>query len=372
MSGRGGRDAGGGGDGAEVPARRPRAAPDAGPKGPGGGRRPPAPSRRETVRGVARELEAGGEEAGIDDPRLEAERLVAHALDLDRAELARTGGRPMDPARARRLARAVRRRLAGEPLQHIEGTVHFRELVLSADARALIPRPETEQLVDRIAAWAGERRDTGAAGGSRVVTAGRRRGRRVRAGPLLDAALDIGTGSGAIALSLVAEGIVRRAVGIDAAPAALEQAAENRSASGLGPGEVELRPVPGGMWEAVGEEERFDLVVSNPPYVRDAELERLPAQIREHEPRRALAGGADGLDVVREIVSEAAAHLRPGGALFLEIGEGQGEAVRRLLEHAGGWHDVEIGRDLAGRERFIRARPGPGGEERSEVEVQEG
>ena len=325
---------------------------------------------------MARELETADAEAAVDDPRLEAERLVAHVLELERAELARTGDEPMDPARARRLARAVRRRLAGEPLQHIEGTVHFRELVLSADPRALVPRPETEQLVDRIVAWA-EERSGGATGasraaraGSRVVTAGRRRGRSARAEPLLDAALDIGTGSGAIALALVAEGIARRAVGLDRSAAALEQAAENRSASGLGPGEVELRRVEGGMWEAVGEEERFDLVVSNPPYVRDADVGRLPAQIREHEPREALAGGEDGLGVVREIVAGATAHLRRDGALFLEIGEGQGEAVRGLLERAGGWREVEVGLDLAGRERFVRARPGP--EAGSEVEVQEG
>jgi len=337
---------------------------DVGPKGPGGGRRPPAPTRRETVKGLARELSGAGRDAAVDDPGLEAERLVAHVLGIGRTELARTGSEPIEPGQAMRLARAVRRRLAGEPLQHIEGTVHFRELVLAADPRALVPRPETEQLVDRIAAWAGARADrTGPgpaagdgerSGGSRVVRAGGR-GRR-RGPPPLESALDIGTGSGAIALSLVAEGIARRAVGIDVSEAALEQARENREAAGLGPEQVELRAVEGAPWDALGEDERFDLVVSNPPYVRDEEVEGLPAQVREHEPREALAGGEDGLRVIREIVAGAAARLRPDGALFLEIGQGQGDAVLELLERAGTWREVEVTADLSGRERFVQAR----------------
>jgi len=314
----------------------------------------------------------------VDDARLEAERLVAHVLGIDRAELARTGSEPIGPDQASRLARAVRRRLSGEPLQHIEGTVHFRELVLAADPRALVPRPETEQLVDRIAAWAGTRADPagprpiGAEGersrGSRVIRAGAR-GRR-RGPPPLESALDIGTGSGAIALSLVAEGVARRAVGVDVSEAALEQARENREAAGLGPEEVDLRPVMGGLWDALGENERFDLVVSNPPYVRDEAIEGLPAQIREHEPREALAGGEDGLRIVREIVAGAAARLRPGGALFLEIGDGQGDAVLELLERAGTWADARVARDLGGEERFVQAHPVAG--TGPEVDVEEG
>lgn len=340
------------GEGGSEEARPGR--PDAGDKGPGGMRRAPAPDRRTAVEGVSQELSRADEDAGVQDPRLEAERLLCHVLDIERAELARSWDETLSAGEAGRLARVTRRRLAGEPLQHIEGTVEFRDLVLLADERALVPRPETEQLVGRIERWA---RDRTGSGNVRAVP---RRGDREE--PLLDRALDIGTGSGAIALSLVDERIVRRAVGLDISTDALLQAAANRGAAGLSEEEVEFRVASRPLWNSVGSEERFDLVVSNPPYVRDGEMEGLPAQITEHEPREALAGGPDGLDVVREIVSRAAAYLEPDGALFLEIGAGQGERVRELLEGAGGWGEVEVMRDLAGRDRFVRAEPARAGD----------
>jgi release factor glutamine methyltransferase len=331
-------------------------APGSGAEGRVGMKRLPAPTRREAVDGVARELAGAGEEAAVDQPRVEAQRLLCHVLGADRAELARTGDVELSPEEAGRLARVTRRRLAGEPLQHIEGTTEFRELVLLADERALIPRPETEELVDRIEAWARARE--GAEGGVRRVS---RRGGRDEA--LLGEALDVGTGSGAIALSLVAEGIAGRAVGLDVSTDALLQAAANRSGAGLSEDEVEFRVAARPVWNSVSRDERFDVVVSNPPYLTDEEMAELPAQIAEHEPADALAGGRDGLDVVREIVDRAGAYLRPGGALFLEIGAGQGEAVRELLGASGGWSEVEVERDLAGRERFVRAeRPEGGGE----------
>ncbi len=330
----------------------PTPAPDAGPRrdlsGPAG---PPAPSRREALEGVARELEAADEDAAVDRPRLEAERLLCHVLGVDRAELARTGDRELTPRQAGRLARVTRRRLAGEPLQHIEGTVAFRELVLLADERAFIPRPETEQLVGEVKRWA---RDRASAGGVRTV--GRREDREGEGEPPLRDALDVGTGSGAIALSLVAEGIAGRAVGLDVSPDALMQAAANRGGADLSEEQVEFRIASRPLWSSVSREERFDVIVSNPPYITDEELEDLPAQIAEHEPREALAGGPDGLDVIREIAEGAHAYLRPGGALFLEIGAGQGEAVERLLRETGPWGSVEIGKDLSGRPRFVRAR----------------
>lgn len=330
---------GGGGSGSE----------EAG-KGPVGMKRMPAPTRGEAVHGVARELAAADDDVGVDDPRLEAERLVCHVTGTERAELARTEDEPLTPEEAGRLAGAVRRRLRGEPLQHIEGTVEFRELVLLADRRALIPRPETEQLVGRVKRWAEARR------GGEVRSVSRTGGREE---PLLRDALDVGTGSGAIALSLVVEGIARRAVGLDVSSRALLQAAANRAGAELTDEEVEFRVAARPVWNAVGREERFDVVVSNPPYLTDEELEELPAQIAEYEPREALAGGEDGLDVIREIAEKAGAYLRPGGALFLEIGAHQGEAVRGLLEEHG-WGEVEVERDWSGRDRFVRAEPTEG------------
>ncbi|MDP2479774.1 MAG: peptide chain release factor N(5)-glutamine methyltransferase [Candidatus Palauibacterales bacterium] len=347
-------DDGSTGSGARGRGDRP-GSPDADPWGADRPRRPPAPSRRDALRGLERELAAAGRAAGVEDVRLEAERLVAHVLGVSRAELARTGTETLGTGEARRLARAAQRRLAGEPLQHIEGTVQFRELVLASDPRALIPRPETEQLVDRIVAWARGRTSRGRPDDPDGVTSVRRR--LAPGAPLLDSALDIGTGSGAIALSLVHEGVVRRAVGVDVDAAALDQAASNRASVGLDEARVELRLTGPRGWNAIGDGERFDLVVSNPPYVREEEIERLPVHVRAHEPRRALAGGPDGLDVVREIAAGAAAHLVSGGALFLEIGADQGAAVRALLGASGEWEEVVVERDLAGRERFVRARP---------------
>lgn len=319
-----------------------------------GPRRPPGPTRREAVAGVRKELE----DAGLESPRTEAERLVAHALGLERARLLQRLEEPLSPGEAGRLASAVRRRLAGEPLQHIEGTVEFRELVLRADRRALIPRPETEQLVEEVLRWARERGER--PGGGRGEPAGGAiarlaRGRSPAARGWLRDALDVGTGSGAIALSLVAEGIVERAVGIDVSAEALAQAAENRTLAGLGEERVEFRLAVPPAWSALRAGERFDVIVSNPPYIPDEELEDLPPEIGGHEPREALAGGTEGLEVIREIVGGAARHLRPGGALFLEIGADQGPAVRGLLEASAEWAGVEVERDLAGRERFVRA-----------------
>lgn len=302
------------------------------PSGPRPPRRPPGPTRREVVVGVASELEA----LGIEAPRVEAERLVAGILGVPRAELSTAAGERISPATAAAIARAVSRRLEGEPLQHIEGSVAFRRLTLVSDRRALVPRPETEQLVDRIAEWVGDRRPVARA-------------------------LDIGTGSGAIGLALLDEGLVDRVLGLDVSAMALEQAVENRDAAGLA-SRFEPRRCPPAIWPALEPGERFDLVVSNPPYVRSDEIDGLAPEVRDHEPREALDGGPDGLDVVRTIAAGAARHLRPRGALFLEIAPDAGDRVGRILSGAPGLGEVAIERDLSGRDRFARAvrRRAPG------------
>lgn len=330
-----------------------------------GARRPGGPSRREVLEGVARELET----AGIEAPRAEAERLLALAAGVSRADLQLSLGSPLSADDARTLADALRRRLVGEPLQHIEGTVEFRHIVLAADSRAFIPRPETEELVDRILAWArdrqrrrrGSRADPAGSGegspkagadGVRVVT---RPGDRA----YVEAALDIGTGSGAIALSLAHEDVAADVVALDRSRSALEQAFENRRRIGPLGERVEFRHVEGALWDAVGEDERFDLIVSNPPYVSTEEMDRLPREVR-HDPADALAAGEEGLDVIVEILAGARARLKPGGALFLEIGEGQGKRVAKLLEESGEWVRTSIQKDLAGRVRFAFAERGQG------------
>jgi len=299
-------------------------------------KRPDSPSLREALRGVRSELDA----AGVESPDVEAERLVAHVTGFARTRLALEGGTPLPAGSAAELARLVARRTAGEPLQHLEGTVEFRGLVLKSDARALIPRPETEQLIDLI---------------ERALRPAARAGVRTVARPV-GAALDIGTGSGAIALSLVAEGLVRRVVALDVSEGALSQARENRSLCGVAEDRLELRPTGADPFEALEAAESFDLIVSNPPYVLDADVETLPREVRDHEPRAALAGGADGLDLVRMIAARGPDHLVRGGRLFLELGADQGAAASALFEAGRGWEDVARHLDLSGRDRFLTAR----------------
>lgn len=287
---------------------------------------PAGPSRREARAGAAEELK----QAGIESPELEAERLLAHALGMERGPLLLDLDRRLSPTEAGAFARAVSRRLAREPLQHIEGEVHFRHLRLKCDSRALIPRPETEELVDRVVGWL--------------------------AGRTLEVALDIGTGTGAIAASLVAEGIAARAVATDVSREALELAAENLDRLGLGE-RVELRATSGPVWEPIGREERFGCIVSNPPYVSAEEGQELPPEVAGFDPREALVAGPEGLDVIREIAEGAAPHIEPAGALFLEIGATQGPSVRRLFDASPQWRRTLIQRDLAGRDRFVRAEP---------------
>ena len=291
----------------------------------GAGRRPAGPTRREIVQGVRRELEL----AGLEAPRVEAERLVAAALALSVSELGVSGGERVDPAGAASVARAVSRRLEGQPLQHIEGTVDFRRVRLVSDGRALIPRPETEQLLDLVAAW-----------------------HRDRSGPV--EALDIGVGSGAIAIALLDEGIAGRVVGLDVSEKALDLARE--SARRADAENLELRACSPDIWSALAPDERFDLIISNPPYVTTSEWTGLDPVVRDHEPRVALDGGEDGLDVIRTVVAGAPMRLREGGALFLEIGMSQGSAVLRLLKAEAAFSDGRIGTDLTGRPRFASAR----------------
>ena len=299
----------------------------------------PAPTRREILDGLSEELAS----AGIEPGRRDAERLVAHALGISRSELILEPGTRIEPEDAGRIADLARRRLAGVPLQHLEGTVAFRDLVLLCDDRALVPRPETEQLVQEVVDWASKP----------GISEGVRRVVRPTRSPV-GIALDIGTGSGAIALSLLQEGVVDRAVAVDISGRALEQARENARRLGLDD-RIEFRRVSESPWEGVEASEAFDLIVSNPPYIAEREIDSLAPEVRDHDPREALSGGEDGLDVVRQVVLGARAHLRSGGGLFLETGAGQAAVVRGLLEDAGGWVAVRVREDLAGRERFVIA-----------------
>lgn len=258
------------------------------------------------------------ERHGVDAPRASAEALLAATLGTDRAGLF-TRATPLAPAEARAFGRALCARCAGTPLQHLTGEQAFRRLRLTVRPGVFVPRPETESLVE-IAL--GEL----AASESPVV-------------------VDVGTGTGAIALAIADERRDARVIAIDRSPDAVALARENAARLGL---EVEVRE--GDLLAPVAElAGAVDLVASNPPYVREEELAALPAEVRA-DPLEALVGGPE---VIAAIADGARALLRPGGALVLEIGETQGAEVRGIL--AARFSDVRIERDLVGRDRVAVA-----------------
>jgi len=254
----------------------------------------------------------------------EAEILVSFVTGIPRSRLFLEAGRDVGD-RAGALAALVARRAAGEPLQYILGSweFHGREFVLSRDT--LIPRPETEGLVEGIVA---DRRRAGLEGGL---------------------FLDVGTGSGAIAVTLAAELPGATVVAVDISAGALAVARGNAFRNGVAERVLFFR---GDAYSALKRGRRFDVVVSNPPYVSEREWNSLSADVRDFEPQEALLGGPDGLSVIRRLVAEAGDYLKPGGELRCEIGETQGDAVRRLP--SGSLRFAGVDKDLAGRDRVAR------------------
>jgi len=264
--------------------------------------------------------------AGFEEPRSEAEALVSAAAGgLPRHLLYATESDLTDDQHAR-LETFIQRRLAGEPLQYITGEAAFRLLTLRVDRRALIPRPETEGLVEVAL---------------RLVPTH---------GPAT--VLDAGTGSGAIAISLAMECPAWTILAADASPAALELARENAErydVSGVEWIEADLSNFS--VWRFLPP---LDLLISNPPYVSEDEWGDLPVEISEHEPRSALLAGPEGLDLILPILDGASMRVKPGGIVVMEIGEKQGERVAEAAREAG-FTDIRIAPDLAGRPRYLIA-----------------
>ena len=268
-----------------------------------------------------------GIEAG--NPRLEAEYLAAAALGIERIELLRRrADEPFPPAAVELFERLLARRLARAPLQYVLGTAPFCDLLLEVGPGTLIPRSETEVLVERVV---------------EVV-----RGTEASA-PLL---VDVGTGSGAILLACLHALPAWKGVGLDRSPEALRWTQRNRDALGFTSRAALFR---GDLCAAL-RPGSADLVVSNPPYIRRAELPDLAPEIRDHEPRSALDGGEDGLEVVRRLVPEAEAALCRGGWLALELAPDQPAAVAEALQSGGHFDPVRIFSDLAARPRGVLAR----------------
>lgn len=270
---------------------------------------------------------------GIDSARLDAEILLAHVLGIERVGLYMDLDRPMAANELEQYRAAVLRRRRREPVAYIVGRRAFYGRLFTVGPDVLVPRPDTETLID-------------------VAL------QRLPAEPSSERSLrvlDIGTGSGAIALTLAAERPSMNAVATDLSAAALKVAALNREQLGL-VDRVEL--IEGDLFEPLAGQPPFDLIASNPPYIAEEELAVLMPEVVVHEPRLALVADDTGTAVHRRIIEDAPAFLVEGGWLLLEIGASQAAVVMSLLEAMGGWNEIATERDLGGFDRVVRARRG--------------
>lgn len=260
--------------------------------------------------------------AGIESPRREARLLLAHVLGLEASDLALEGERAVDDEAATAFRTALARRATHEPFAYITGRRAFWSFDLEVTPATLIPRPDTETLVETALKLAGH-----------------------PAAPL--EILDLGTGSGAILIALLAELPNANGFGVDVSEPALAIARRNALRSGVA---ARARFARSSWWSHVSG--KFDLIVSNPPYIPSADIAGLDLDVRGYEPHLALDGGPDGLAAYRAIASVAASRLSPGGALIVEVGQGQAADVAALFQ-ASGFAATEISSDLAGIPRVV-------------------
>ena len=279
-----------------------------------------AETLREAERRGAETLAAAGREEAAQTARL----LLCHVLGFNFTDYVLAREDLLSPRDTARYEELLTRRASGVPLQYLTREQNFCGLSLYVDERVLIPRQDTECLVEEVL------RD-GARG----------------------ALLDLCTGSGCIPLALLKHGNFSCALGADISAEALAVAEINRARTGL---PLLLRQSD--LFSEIPE--RFDVITANPPYIESAEIESLSVEVRDHEPRLALDGAADGLAFYRRLAAESGAHLKPGGRLYLEIGMSQGAAVASLLE-AAAFSDIQIIRDLAGRDRIVKGSMHAGG-----------
>jgi len=258
-------------------------------------------------------------------PRLEAELLLAHGLGVDRLQLYLDFDKPLRADELRTYREAVRRRLAHEPVAYITGSREFWSRRFAVSPAVLVPRPETELLVEQAVGWLR----------GRLATTPR---------PVV---LDVGTGSGAIAVAVALELPEARVVAVDLSFAAVATARVNAATHG-----APVQCLCGDLLAPLVARPVFDLVLANLPYVLSGELAALSPEVRDWEPRHALDGGVDGLQVIRALVDQLGARLRAGGQVLLEVGAGQAAAVAELLR-ASGLERVTVWRDLAGIERVV-------------------
>lgn len=279
-----------------------------------------------TIESARRTLAAQLKSAGDDEAELDARMLLGAATGLDLTGMIAQANRPLTPAEAALLARYAQRRIAGEPVARIIGEKEFWGLPLQLSPATLVPRPDTETVVELALEL-------------------------LRAGGDLDRPLriaDLGTGSGAILLALLSELPAAQGFGTDISEDALRTAAANAARTGLS-----ARATFVECDYAGGLAGRFDLIVSNPPYIRSADVAGLAREVRNHDPLAALDGGADGLDAYRALIPQAAGLLAPGAALVVEAGAGQSGQIRALMAAAGLTLGTAPRADLGGIPRAV-------------------
>ncbi|MDD5586047.1 MAG: peptide chain release factor N(5)-glutamine methyltransferase [Alphaproteobacteria bacterium] len=278
------------------------------------------PMVQDAIRRVTEELDV----AGVDNPALDARILVAHALGCARLELLTQAERPLTPAEIEKIQSLAARRARREPVARILGLREFWGLPFGLNEATLEPRPDSETLVEAALSGIGDR------------------GLGIRI-------LDLGTGTGCLLLALLHELPEASGLGVDIAPRAAEQARQNAERLGL-QNRVEFRI---GDW-LEGINEKFDLIISNPPYVATPDIPNLMPEVRGHDPLAALDGGADGLDVYRLLIPKLPLFLNPNGLAVFEVGQGQAGTVSNLFRNAG-FADIATHKDLGGITRCIRA-----------------
>lgn len=269
---------------------------------------------------------------GVESPRLQTELLIAHVLALPRMQLYLQFERPLSDPETARLRELLKRRGQREPLQHIVGSVSFCGIELAVNRSVLVPRPETEILAERGWCYLQEL----AADPGREITA-----------------VDIGTGSGCLAIALAAHSDRAKIAATDISLAALEVARANAARVPQAANRIQF--LHGSGFEPLPSDARFDLIISNPPYISRSEIETLDPEVRNFDPRAALDGGEDGLDFYGLLAEQGARWLKTTGRMLLEFGDGQETEIRKLLE-AQNWVVEGVFEDYTRRPRIIMAK----------------
>ena len=290
------------------------------------------------------------QQKGVESPRLQIELMLAHALHMPRLKLYLNFERVLSEAELNPLRDMVKRRGAREPLQHILGSTSFCGLEIKCSRAALVPRPETELLAERGWRFLSPNMATGRAGCPQPAA---RRGEDTAPYPQLTA-LDLGAGTGCIAIALAINAPVAHIHATDISADALALAKENAAKNSVA---ERITFHLGDGFGALPPDSTFDLIVSNPPYIAAEEISSLQPEVRDFDPKLALDGGADGLEFYRRIAAKAHPLLRPGGKLMLEFGDGQADALKKIFSSEK-WIVEEIVADYSSRPRILIARPG--------------